>query len=86
MASDGVWDFMTPLEVTTFVAQYIDPSSRDNIDVAELLVEEVLRRAALEASEDYQKTITISDLKELSPGRARRSKYDDTTAIVIFLT
>lgn len=86
MASDGVWDFMTPLEVTSFVAQYANPSNRENIDVSEMLVEEVLRRAALESSAYYKKDITIKDLKELPPGRSRRSKYDDTTALVIFLT
>jgi hypothetical protein len=85
MASDGVWDFMTPLEVTSFIARYVHPDQRQNLDIAALLVDEVLRRAAEEASEYSQKLITKEDLKELPAGRSRRSKYDDTSAIVIFL-
>jgi hypothetical protein len=85
MASDGVWDFMTPLEVTAFLAQYSDPNVRKDIDVAKLLVNEVLRRAALEASEHFQKSFSIEDLKSLPAGRSRRSIYDDTSVIVIYL-
>ena len=85
MASDGVWDFMTPLEVTAFIAQYSDPSVRKEIDVAKLLVDEVLRRAAHEASQRSQKIISISDLKNLPAGRPRRSIYDDTSVIVVYL-
>jgi hypothetical protein len=85
MASDGVWDFMTPLEVTSFIARYVNPNDRKDLDIAALLVDEVLRRAAQEASENSQKIITREDLKELPAGRSRRSKYDDTSVIVIFL-
>jgi pyruvate dehydrogenase phosphatase len=82
MASDGVWDFMTPLEAVSFVARHTPPkpSPQSSRDVAHLLVEEVLRRAAAEAG-----PMSLEDLKQLPPGRQRRSLHDDTTVIVVYL-
>lgn len=81
MASDGVWDFMTPLEVVSFVAKHSNQNERD---VAKLLVDEVLTRAANEASEHYNRVITLDDIKQIPLGK-RRSFHDDTSVIVVYL-
>ena len=85
MASDGVWDFMTPLEVVSFVAKYSSQKDRiSQIDVAKLLVEEVLTRAAKEASISYGELVTSDDFKQIPLGK-RRSFHDDTSVIVVYL-
>lgn len=85
MASDGVWDFMTPLEVVSFVAKHSTQKDRENeVDVAKLLVEEVLTRASIEATESYDRLITLDDIKAIPLGK-RRSIHDDTSVIVVYL-
>lgn len=93
MASDGVWDFMTPLEVVSFVAKhsYQKDGKRNNSNnnnnhnnsednIAKLLVDEVLTRAAL----DVHQSMTLDDIKQIPLGK-RRSYHDDTSVIVVYL-
>eukprot|EP01035_Chromulina_nebulosa_P019589 gene19589-25492_t len=73
LATDGVWDFLSDQEVIDIVSEYNDP-----IKASEAVVEATLHRAAIE------NRFTIDQLKSLPPGRKRRTKHDDTTAVVIY--
>jgi hypothetical protein len=46
---------------------------------AEVLLEEALRRAAAEWG------LTVSELQQLPPGRARRQRHDDISVVVLVL-
>ena len=52
---------------------------------AGMIVQETLRRAAEIVSKEENRLVSVDDLKALPPGRNRRTKFDDTTAVVIFL-
>jgi len=73
LASDGLWDFISDDEAVQIVAQCTDRSQ-----AADLLVECALRRAATESKQSYEA------LLKLPPGRQRRSKHDDTTAVILY--
>lgn len=71
LASDGLWDYISPQEAVEIVAN-------ENSDTASAkLVERALAVAASESK------LTLDQLKALPPG-ARRSRHDDTTAIVLY--
>ena len=74
LASDGVWDFMTPQEAVEFVANNY---REDPNDVSAKLVERVLQVAAAESK------LTVEQLKALPVG-ARRRRHDDTTVVVLY--
>ena len=73
LASDGLWDFISDDEAVQIVAQCSDRSQ-----AADLLVECALRRAAKESDQSYEA------LLQLPSGRQRRSRHDDTTAVILF--
>ena len=71
LASDGLWDYISPQEAVEIVAN-------ENSDTASAkLVERALAVAASESK------LTLDQLKALPPG-ARRSRHDDTTAVVLY--
>ncbi len=47
-------------------------------EVAKKLVERALEIAASESG------MSLQDLRQLPPGRSRRSRHDDTTAVVMY--
>jgi hypothetical protein len=55
------------------------------IQAAAMIVEETLLRAADIVSREEGRTITVQELKALPPGRSRRTKFDDTTAVVVYI-
>lgn len=73
LASDGVWDFISPDEAVDVVQQH-----RDATSAANAIVERALEKAAIEAR------MTVYDLKRL-PHNMKRSYHDDTTALVVYL-
>lgn len=75
LATDGVWDFLTDAEAVKIVAA----CGKDESQAANALVNATLERASLECG------MTKIELMALPAGRKRRSRHDDTTAIVIYL-
>lgn len=76
LASDGLWDFISDTEVAEMLHPYI---SNPSTNLAQLLLDKVLERAAKEAK------LGLSQLKQLPAGNVRRRLHDDTTIIVIRL-
>lgn len=75
LATDGVWDFLSDAEAVKIVAA----CEKDESKAATALVDATLERASIECG------MTKSELMSLPSGRKRRSRHDDTTAIVIYL-
>jgi len=73
LATDGLWDFLSNEEAVEAV-----DSCKDKSTAADLLVTLALSKAAEECG------MNIADLKQLPPGRQRRSRHDDTSVIVIY--
>ena len=82
IATDGVWDFLSDKEAVEIVAEFnaSHPTSAGNNSsaVAQLIVDKVLQKAALESN------MTLEELKSLPLGRARRGRHDDTTVVVMY--
>ena len=88
VASDGVWDFLSDEEAVAIVGECIrqQPPTSSTVTTkqsigkvaAEVLVEATLRRAAQECGMTYEALLS------LPPGKQRRSRHDDTTAVVMF--
>ena len=89
VASDGVWDFLSDEEAVAIVGECIQQqqsntaktvTTKQSIEkvAAEVLVEATLRRAAQECGMTYEALLS------LPPGKHRRSRHDDTTAVVMF--
>ena len=74
LASDGLWDFISPQEAVEFVANHHHQNPND---VSAMLVERVLQVAAAESR------LTVEQLKALPLG-ARRNRHDDTTVVVLY--
>lgn len=79
VASDGVWDFLPDEEAVAVVGRCLDESGGSADAAAAALVEATLRRAAVECG------LTYEQLLALPPGKHRRSRHDDTTAVVMML-
>jgi len=79
VASDGVWDFLSDEEAVAIVGRSLDASGGSADAAAAALVEATLRRAADECG------LTYEQLLDLPPGKHRRSRHDDTTAVVMML-
>ena len=75
LATDGVWDFLSDDEAVKIV----EACGTNRAQAAEALVNATLERASIECG------MTKSELMALPAGRKRRSRHDDTTAIVIYL-
>ena len=89
VASDGVWDFLSDEEAVAIVGECIrqQPNIAQTATTkqqsigkvaAEVLVEATLRRAAQECGMTYEALLS------LPPGKQRRSRHDDTTAVIMF--
>ena len=82
LATDGLWDFLTDAEAVEIVHRvYID--SGGNIGTtsqlaSQALIDAVLHKAAARLG------MSVDELKEVPIGSKRRSKHDDTTAVVVF--
>ena len=75
LASDGLWDFISPEQAVEFVANNFQD---DPNDVSAKLVDRALMVAASESN------LTLEQLKSLPKG-ARRRRHDDTTVVVLYL-
>lgn len=78
LGSDGLWDYLSDEEAVQIVHSYMqrDQSSEG---AAAKLVERALEIAAGESF------LTLEQLLSLPPGRQRRGRHDDTTAVVLYL-
>ena len=74
LASDGLWDFISPEQAVEFVANH---SHDDPSDVSAKLVDRALMVAALDSN------LSLEQLKALPIG-ARRRRHDDTTVVVLY--
>mmetsp|Transcript_4560 Transcript_4560/g.6791 ORF Transcript_4560/g.6791 Transcript_4560/m.6791 type:complete len:541 (+) Transcript_4560:134-1756(+) len=77
MATDGLWDVMSSQEAVEIAGEQLRKRGGNPAKASDVLVEEALRRAA------KNHKLSTSQLKALKPGRARRSKHDDISVIVI---
>lgn len=77
LATDGLWDFVSDKEAVHLVASLKGGDGREKA-AAQALVELALLKAAAECG------MSVEELKRLPPGRARRSRHDDTTVVVMY--
>ena len=99
IASDGIWDFLSPQEAVEIVSSC---GSKNATEAAALLVEKTIERAASRYGEcltpSFSSTAAItfppwpdsflglsaSELQMLPTGSDRRRKHDDTTVVVLY--
>jgi hypothetical protein len=77
LGTDGLWDYVSDQIAVGIVHQGMQKNESETV-IAQKLVEKALEIAANESG------ISYGELKQLLPGRNRRSKHDDTTAVVMF--
>lgn len=83
LGSDGLWDYLSDQEAVDIVAEYVSAKAAVAADLSsEEAAQRLVDRALAIAAE--QSGMTAAELRELRPGRARRSRHDDTTAVVVF--
>ena len=71
-----MWDFLTDEQAVQVVSQ-CDKAGRRH-ESAKAIVDRVMELAAEESG------MTVEELKNLPAGRARRSRHDDTTVVVMY--
>ncbi len=76
LASDGLWDFLSDEEAVAVVEQCLREGTAH--DAASKLVQRALEVAAEECG------LSMEKLRALPPGNSRRSRHDDTTAVVLY--
>lgn len=76
LGTDGLWDDLSAYEAVEIVDHMLKQKKSEN-EIAQVLVETALANAAKQCG------MTVEDLKKLPAGRARRSRHDDTTAVVM---
>uniref|UniRef100_A0A7R9UCV6 PPM-type phosphatase domain-containing protein n=2 Tax=Pinguiococcus pyrenoidosus TaxID=172671 RepID=A0A7R9UCV6_9STRA len=76
--TDGLWDYLESQEAVDIATAALERSNSVGV-AADELREEVLRRTARKHG------LVLADVKQLSPGKDRRSKHDDVTVIVVDL-
>ncbi len=77
LGTDGLWDYLPNAEAVEIVRNGMINHQKEE-EVAAKLVERALEIAAEESG------MSLSELKKLNPGRQRRSRHDDTTAVVMY--
>lgn len=76
LGTDGLWDDLSEDEAVQIVFRGMQ-DKRNPDEIAKLLVQKALSNAAKESG------MTLDELLQLPVGRARRSRHDDTTAVVL---
>lgn len=77
LGTDGLWDYLPAEEAVQIVKVGIERGEREDA-VAMKLVDRALEIAASECQ------MTLQELKKIPPGRNRRNRHDDTTAVVLY--
>ena len=89
IACDGVWDEMSSEEAVNIVAWLLskhDPAERN---IAELFIEETLKRAVRRIAGTYEEeaNLTLAELKKRPPGKGgdthRSYLHDDITVVIL---
>jgi len=93
VACDGVWDEMSSEEAVRIVAQLIvDNLGDDSVDIAELFIEEVLKKAVERCKDSYEEEefLTLAALKARPCGKKdfshRSCLHDDITVSILRFT
>ena len=73
LATDGVWDFLSDQEAVNIVKYCSD---------AEEASAAIVRQALVKAA--HESRMSIEELMAIPSGSKRRSRHDDTTAVVMF--
>ena len=76
LGTDGLWDDLSEDEAVRIVFRGLE-QKRSPDEIAKVLVDTALTNAARESG------MTLDELLQLPVGRARRSRHDDTTAVVL---
>lgn len=89
VACDGVWDEMSSEEAVNICAKLIlDHANDEKADIAELFIEEVLKKAVVRCQESYEEeeNLTLAELKSRPQGKKdfshRSCLHDDITCII----
>lgn len=91
IACDGVWDEMESEEAVECVANLLSEHDGTNCNVAELFIEEVLKKAVqrLRENDDYEADLTLEEMKMRPKGKAtdgaRSMLHDDITVVIVQL-
>lgn len=76
LGTDGLWDDLTEDEAVRIVFRGLEEKKTPD-EISKLLVGKALANAARESG------MTIEELYQLPIGRARRSRHDDTTVVLM---
>lgn len=89
VACDGVWDEMSSEEAVSICAKLIlDNANNAKADIAELFIEETLKKAVERCRESYEEEedLTLADLKSRPQGKKdfshRSCLHDDITCVI----
>lgn len=88
---DGVFDEMSSEEAVRIVAWLLSQHDPGEVNIAELFIEETLKRAVHRISSTYEEEegLTLRDLKARPPGKASHSHrsmlHDDITVVILQL-
>ena len=89
LACDGVWDEMSSEEAVNIVAWLLSKHDPRKVNIAELFIEETLKRAVhrIAATYEEEEHLTLSELKARPPGKAHESHrsmlHDDITVVIL---
>lgn len=88
---DGVWDEMENEEAVECVAELLGKHEGEDVNIAELFIEEVLLKAVerLRANDPYEANLTLDEMKKRPKGKAndgdRSYLHDDITVVIVQL-
>ena len=89
IACDGVWDEMSSEEAVKIVACLLSQYDPEETNIAELFIDETLKRAVHRISSTYddEEHLTLRELKSRPPGKAsgshRSMLHDDITVCIL---